>query len=158
MVDNMINKIEFKNLANLDVYLAEIILDSLTQFRDNLPRQVMLYSKEWKDSEWHSDENVTDDTQWFLNELIWTFNYLANDSSSASMEPLLNNEEITESGVLFTKMYNELRGEEVGINDLLDKLQTHPDYALYKGMQRRERERAKEGLKLFAEYYQALWY
>lgn len=154
----MINKIEFKNLANLDVYLAEIILDSLTQFRDNLPRQVMLYSKEWKDSEWHSDENVTDDTQWFLNELIWTFNYLANDSSSASMEPLLNNEEITESGVLFTKMYNELRGEEVGINDLLDKLQTHPDYALYKGMQRRERERAKEGLKLFAEYYQALWY
>jgi hypothetical protein len=74
------------------------------------------------------------------------------------MEPLLNNEEITESGVLFTKMYNELRGEEVGINDLLDKLQTHPDYALYKGMQRRERERAKEGLKLFAEYYQALWY
>jgi len=158
MVDNMINKIEFKNLANLDVFLAEIIRESLIQFRDNLPPELMLYSKEWKDSTWHSDENVSDDTQWFLNELIWTFNYLANDSSSASMEPLLNNEEITESGVLFTKMYNELKGEEVGINDLLDKLQTHPDYALYKGMQRRERERAKEGLKLFAEYYQALWY
>jgi hypothetical protein len=158
MVDNMINKIEFKNLANLDVFLAEIIRDSLIQFRDNLPPELMLYSKEWKDAEWHSDENVTDDTQWFLNELIWTFTYLANDSSSASMEPLVDNEDITESGMLFAKMYNELKGEEIGINDFLEKLETHPDYALYKGMQRRERERAKEGLKLFAEYYQALWY
>jgi len=158
MVDNMINKIEFKNLANLDVYLAEIIRDSLIQFRDNLPPEVMLYSKEWKDADWHSDENASDDTQWLLGELIWTFNYLANDSSPTSMEPLVDNEEITESGILFTKIYNELKAEDFGINEFIDKLQTHPDYALYKGMQRRERERAKEGLKLFAEYYQGLWY
>jgi hypothetical protein len=158
MVDNMINKIEFKNLANLDVYLAEIIRDSLTQFRDNLPPEMMLYSKEWKNSEWHSDENVSDDTDWFLNELIWTFTYLAKDYSAESAEPIIENEEITESNRLFAKIYAELKGEETDTITILDKIQTHPDYALYKGMQRRERERAREGLKLFAEYYQALWY
>jgi hypothetical protein len=139
-------------VTNLDIHLAKIIHDALLNFKERLPEGLIIYSKAWEkeDYNWHSDENVSNDTDWFINELLWTFNHIQGE------------EETSESTLLFKRMSEGILNiEEVSaekIQNSLDSLKNHPDYALYKGLQRKEAERVKNGLNLFAKYFRSLWY
>lgn len=141
-------------LVNLDVYLAEIIYKALTEFKNNLPEAVILYSKDWEPHQisaaplaqegWDADQNTTDDTQWFLDELIWTFQYIAGD-----LEP--------PSAKLFKEMYDELNIEK-NLENSPGLLSTHPKYAEYHATYREEMKRISNGMELFQKNFRRLWY
>lgn len=82
-----------KELWNLDSTLADIIHQYLVAFKAS-ERHLILYSHEFEDPEFKffDDNGLTeysDDTEWFLDELIWTFATLANGSETPEYETLL---------------------------------------------------------------------
>lgn len=143
------------DIMNLDMYLAGVIHNALLKFRENLDKGTLVYSHVWEENgyAWEADENVSNDTEWFLNELLWTFDHLRDEGS------------IPES----TKLFEQISGESRNPNDntvselmnfanFISDIQHHPDYQRYKELQRQEDERVKKGLMLFAKYFRGLWY
>jgi hypothetical protein len=139
------------DIVNLDMYLAGVIHDALLEFKRKINKGTILYSHVWEEhgQDWDADENVSNDTEWFLNELIWTFDHLRDDGS------------ISESRKLFEKIGDGLIGTDgtttARMLSFVDDVQHHPDYPRYQELQRQEDERAKKGLMLFAKYFRHLW-
>jgi hypothetical protein len=149
------NQIEDENLSSLSTHLAEVIQDSLIRFKENVPNQSIIYSKDWEEEEYVPVENLSNDTEWFLDELIWTFGYLKNGGENS--ESVQISKRIAESIPQLEFKNNEL--PDVGeMRKYSEEFQNHPDFMLYQETRRREMGRMQEGLRLFGKHFQALWY
>ena len=137
-------RITKKELWNLDATLADIIHQYLVAFKAH-DRHLVLYSPDYDDPNWDPSGEIRDETEWFLDELIWTFNYLARGDEAEealisevfdaeSIENLINEGGMDFSTIRDTPKYNELRALETENHD-----------------------RATRGLELFAKRFRSLW-
>ena len=128
-------------LINLDITLAEIIRDHLIDFK-NMDRAGVLYSKNNESlDETYDQTRDGDDTEWMLDELIWTFSLLAeggalNDPSVQKKSSFKFNEE----GVMSFEFDSEEGSKEDWLNEI-GEVQARID----------------SGLILFAKMFQRLW-
>lgn len=76
-------KLNKRDLYNLDLYLARIIADGVRQFKKanthSLPNYLLDNNK--------TDEQTMDEWHKILDDIIWTFNEIANNYNSCTMMP-----------------------------------------------------------------------
>jgi len=87
----------------------------------------------------HSDTRMHERWEWILDEIIWTFNELANDQPNA---PPFPKRFTAENDVDWNRPYTEEEQKE---------------YNEYSSKNKIYEERIRNSLKLFGKYYQALW-
>lgn len=133
-----------KELWNLDATLADIIHQYLVAFKES-DRHLILYSHEYTKPDFNWEEEYSDDTEWFLDELIWTFKVLSNSGETPEIEELIH--EVF--GAERTMVIDE--NGEVTFN--LDE----EKYAKLREIENVTQARIKAGLELFAKYFQGLW-
>lgn len=117
------------DLYNLDMSLAKVIHKYLVEFR-NMDRQCVIYKN-------------MDETNKLLDELIWTFDTIANQGYTPELRELSE----------------ELHGADTSedFSRKIKNLRNHPKYELYGQKTRETERRIDEGLKLFAKYFRSLW-
>ena len=135
-------RITTKELWNLNGVLADIIHQYLVAFKA-YDRHLILYSPDYENPDWDFNDEVRDETEWFLNELIWTFKTLADGCDTPEIEELrmeiFGGEFLDEDGN-FRNDYGE-----------------HPRYEEFRKLENDVDARVKSGLDLFAKYFQSLW-
>lgn len=134
-------RITNKELWNLDTTLADIIHQYLVAFKA-YDRHLVLYSSDYEDTNVGVDD-IRDETEWFLDELIWTFNALAHgipevEDLAAEVFGVENAVSVDESGRLVFNVDEEKREE-------------------LRQLQKETQERIDNGLMLFAKNFQRLW-
>lgn len=147
-------KIDSWDVWSLDHTLALIILPALEVLKNkkhgaplvddnDVPEELRSYNAPPKENEWDTDKFWFDRYDWILNEMIWAFRNIVDDSW----------EEQFYSGTID---FNFVPCED---NPKLFKLETGPndthkfDAEGYKKYQ----DRITNGLRLFGVYYQGLW-
>jgi hypothetical protein len=126
--------IEKRDLYNLDVTLAEIILKHLVAFK-GIHRHGILYSHEFEKDSFIHFSDFSDDTEWFLDELIWTFSELTTDASNSENETLFMK---NATGKAFTEE------EKAKWDNIMDETKAREI-------------RINNGLRLFGKYFRHLW-
>lgn len=139
-------EISKEKLINLNSTLSEIIRDHLIQFK-NMERAGIIYSKSGKlDDEDFSIAEHGDDTEWLLDELIWTFDAISRGGAAESPEAAVLMDEILESTIL----------DVVFKKDIKEKSRKEK-YEEWKNIIEQNRKRIDRGLLLFAENFERLW-
>lgn len=148
---------EAYKLWNMDNTLAEIIYEWLVAFK-KAPRNGILYSKTVDliaPREEPVDWEKHDDTEWLLDELIWTFDIIRNGGAMHSPEATaLWDAESDKHDYSLDFQKNE-NGDAVFVSHMWENDEAGRDeyYAVVKRVQ----ERVDSGLKLFAEMFEGLW-
>ncbi|MFA5626125.1 MAG: hypothetical protein WC965_01400 [Thiohalomonadaceae bacterium] len=124
-------------LINFDQSLASVILEGLRRFR------------KYNIGVIYEDEDGADLTEWWFDEVIWTFEAIKNGGSS-------------ESDALYKKAYASATHEFVPVEgtDYTESVVHGVDETLqaeWLAQMRKDQERIDNGLKLFAEKFQSLW-
>lgn len=143
-------KIAWKNrlLFNLDMSLAYVIRDALIAFK-NYDRVGVTYSEgdiTWKDGE-EDRSNWVDKSEWFLDELIWTFDTISRGGVDG----------IPEIDALIQEIFGEVVNRSGDLNTSLATAHNHPEYKRMRELENAAQARVDAGLKLFAENFQRLW-
>ena len=138
-------------MYNLDATLSKFIHDKLVEFkkfRNESYVYIMIYSHEIENgTKTIDDKEITDDTNWLLDEFIWTFKTIAADEDYES--PSLK--------IIMSDL--ELVGQDAD-NNVMEKIASIREHLLYetylKEMEEQE-ERIKRNLYLFGKYFRSLW-
>lgn len=137
-------------LFNFDASLAAVIRDGIAAFRKHNISVIYVEGGSYRD--YGEDDNVVDKTEWLFDELIWTFDTIANGGVRC----------LPDVEALMMEAYGE---SEQTLTPVEGK-----SYSLWsisgvkedakKEMRRLEneyQERVERGLKLFAEHFERLW-
>lgn len=151
--------IKKEDLINLDVTLAEIIKEHLVAFK-NMERLGILYSKDWEgqNPQLKYETEFSDDTEWFLDELIWTFTMI----SKRLNDPPFDDEELQQVlNQIHTNLENEIGNYRQNDNaddifNVTAKINSE-EYKAYNKKLSEIEERIQNGLSLFSRYYTSLW-
>lgn len=132
-------------IFNADNLIAQSIVSTLKDFKDIQPI-TLIYSKNASTEDEDYVEKVnsgeaTDDTEWALDELIWTFQALSGNDAA---------DELLESHQLFLEELGHVNGPKVWKNNPEGRQKYYEAWWA-------EQERTKRGLKLFAEVFRGLW-
>lgn len=144
-------RINWKNnfLFSLDNSLAYVIRDALIAFK-NMDRAAVTYSEgeiTWKDGE-EDRSNWVDKSEWFLDELIWTFNTISLGGVTG----------LPEIEALIHEVFGGIDLSKPDyINESLDKAHAHPSYQKMRELEDAAQARVNAGLKLFADNFERLW-
>lgn len=137
-------RISEKELWNLNCVLADIIHQYLVAFKE-YDRHLILYSHEFDGPDFNPLSDYSDDTEWFLDELIWTFKTLANGGDTPEVEELTS---------------EVFGGDDVMVIDDEGYVSFNLDEeknAKLRELRVANQERINQGLSLFAKYFQKLW-
>jgi len=138
-------------MYNLDATLSKFIHDKLIEFkkfRNESYVYIMIYSHEIENgTKTIDDKEITDDTNWLLDEFIWTFKTIAADEDYES--PSLK--------IIMRDL--ELVGEnsENHVMEKITGIREHPLYDTYLKEMEEQEERIKRNLYLFGKYFRSLW-
>jgi len=146
-------EIEEKELWNLDSTLADIIHQYLVAFKKS-ERLGVLYSHMFEEPDFSYEKYeymVTNDTDWFLDELIWTFEVLSNGGV----------DNIPEVDVLIQEVFGApdamtFEKSETGLASMTFNLDEEK-HAELRALEKHYQERINRGLAMFAKYFQSLW-
>lgn len=129
---------ETKNeLINLNTTLAKVIRDYLIEFK-KMNRGGIIYEVDGENK-----------TEWFLDELIWTFNTVYLGGATEDEKPRKIWDEITFGAT------NKDKPEDV-LNEI-KSLYSNPKMRIWEKEVRQTQERINEGLRLFSIYFEGLW-
>ena len=128
---------------SMDHTLAEIVVPMLKQLHktkhgapftddEDVPEHLRSTAAPPKENEWDTDDNHFKRWDWIMDEMIWTFEQLADDDSTAQF---------------FTHHDKPFKD----INDRIASIEIDQE-----GLAKHE-ERIKNGLRLFGKYYRSLW-
>jgi len=128
---------------SMDHTLAEIVVPMLKQLQktkhgapftddEDAPEHLRSTAAPAKENEWDTDDNHFKRWDWIMDEMIWTFEQLADDDSTAQF---------------FTHHDKPFKD----INDRIANIEIDRE-----GLDKHE-ERIKNGLRLFGKYYRGLW-
>jgi hypothetical protein len=127
-------------------------LPILIEFKNNLPKEVILYSKDWEATDenylqdvWDADQQERNDTEWFLEELIWSFKYFAGEIE-------------LESEKLLETIREELNLHQLSLLEAAEAIANHPEHDRYMNLVKEEIQRARNGTELFGKNFIKLWY
>lgn len=137
-------RITKKELWNLDATLADIIHQYLVAFKES-DRHLILYSHEYDSPDFDPMSDYSDDTEWFLDELIWTFETLANGGETPEIEELISE--------VFGGERTMVIDDEGYVSFNLDE----EKYAKLRETEKAVQARIQAGLKMFSENFQRLW-
>jgi hypothetical protein len=135
-----------KELWNLDSTLADIIHQYLVAFKD-VERLGILYSHAYNDPEFTIDQDHEDNTDWFLDELIWTFKTISEGGTDS----------IPEIDALISEVFGAERAMVVSEDGEVSFNLNEEKYAKLRELTKVNQERIDRGLQLFAKYFQGLW-
>lgn len=139
-------RITEKELWNLDSTLANIIYQHLVAFK-GYERHLVLYSHEYDDPDFDPMSEYSDDTEWFLDELIWTFDALRRGGVSGLPD-------IEEMASEIFGIENAMTIDENGlVKSNIDEEKLEKMRALESEYQ----NRINNGLALFAKNFERLW-
>lgn len=134
-------------LCNLDFVLAKFIhgklIDFKTLYQEDEPFAI-IYSHELESGQkTMEDFDISNDTLWFLDEMIWTFN-------------TLQSEEVNQT---FKKIHDEVYDSNSleDINNQIKSIRDHPLYEQYEKEIEEMEDRISRNLQLFAKYFRHLW-
>jgi hypothetical protein len=139
----------YNEMYNLDATLSKFIHDKLVEFkkfREESYFYIMIYSHEIENGTKTIDDNdITDDTNWLLDEFIWTFKTIAADEDyeSPSLKIIMRDLELINSEKNFMAKISSIREHEL-----------YDDYIRETAEQE---ERIKRNLHLFGKYFRSLW-
>jgi hypothetical protein len=135
-------RITNKELWNLSETLADIIHQYLVAFRA-YERHLILYSHDYEKPDFSWEQEHSDDTEWFLDELIWTFKTLAHgdEEVEALTQEVFGGENATM--VMESLDFSSIRA--------------NPKYEILRNREKEVSERTKKGLELFAKHFGSLW-
>lgn len=129
----------------MDHTLAMIVVPMLKQLQatkhgspmtddEDVPEHLRSTAAPPKENEWDTDDNHFRRWDWIMDEMIWTFEQLSDDDSTAQFFTHPNEHDVFES--------NEDRLHAIKIDN--------------EGLKKHE-ERISNGLRLFGKYYRGLW-
>lgn len=139
-------RITKKELWNLNGVLADIIHQYLVAFKA-YDRHLVLYSPDYADPDWDPSGDIRDETDWFLDELIWTFKTISEGgvSSIPEVEELI--------GEVFGGERSMVIDDEGYVSFNLDE----EKYAKLREIEGINQDRINRGLELFAKNFERLW-
>jgi hypothetical protein len=147
-----------KELWNLDSTLSDIIHQYLVAFK-NAERLGILYSHDFEKpgfkmmGEDGMPTGYSNDTEWFLDELIWTFKTLSEGGVDSIPEVEAMIEEVFGHDGAMSFSDDE---EHLGYSVVSFRIDEEKNKQL-RALEEKLQERITKGLALFAKYFQALW-
>lgn len=137
-------------LINFDCALAGIIRDGLIAFRKY--NHAVLYVEGGNYGDYGLDPNVEDKTEWFFDELIWTFDTLYKGGVASLPDVSELRHKALNDAVRDTEARNE-NGDRIwkldGVNE--------EAWNEMRALEEKYQDRIDRNLRLFAENYQRLW-
>lgn len=135
-----------KELWNLDSTLADIIHQYLVAFKA-APRMGILYSHEFENPDFNPFEEYSNDTEWFLDELIWTFKVISEGGVDS----------IPEVDALISEVFGEERSMTVSEDGEVSFNLNEEKHKELRELEKVHQERITKNLAMFGKYFQALW-
>jgi len=120
------------DLYNLDITLSKIITEHLKEFK-KLKRHAIIYPE-------NAQATEEDQTNWLLDELIWTFQTIAGQNH----QDILNEE-----------MHRQTLHKKMNNQPLTYIEELH--WNAYQQQEKEKEERITRGLTLFSKYFRMLW-
>ena len=140
-------KIKRNELWNLDSTLADIIHQYLVAFKNEEGRMGILYSHEFEKEDFDPGEEYSNDTDWFLDELIWTFKVISEGGVDS----------IKEIDKLIMEIYGKEDAMVIGEGGVVSFNIDEEKNKELRALQQLHQDRVNKNLAMFAKYFEGLW-